>query len=132
MATVHRVLAQRGSAPRISVPYFNNGAPSCRVRPLELPAGLEWTRSGEAAQRLRSAADSGTHGGRNQVLQCAGANVFKSYARSHPAAFARNHPDLKIAPNGDVVVRTHAPRGQESDGGWWGLKGRRQRRRSAT
>lgn len=99
---MHRVLAQRGAAARISIPYFNNGAPSCRVQPLELPAGLPWRRG---SPPLRSAEASGTHSGRNTVLGCAGANVFKSYARSHPVAFARNHPDLEIAPNGDIVVR---------------------------
>lgn len=103
VATVHRVLAQRGAAARISIPYFNNGAPSCRVQPLGLPeGGLQWRRG---APPLRSAADSGTHGGKNTVLPCAGANVFKSYARSHPRAFAKNHPDLEISPSGDIVVR---------------------------
>ena len=58
-------------------------------------------------QRARPArlAASDTHAGRNTLLPCAGDNVFKSYARSHPAAFAANHPDLRIAADGTVVPR---------------------------
>ena len=39
------------------------------------------------------------------LLRRQGDNVFKSYARSHPEAFARNHPDLELDAHGLVVLR---------------------------
>lgn len=102
VATVHRVLAQRGASARISVPYFYCGAHSCSVEPLRLPSSLDWRRG---TPPLHKETDSGTHGGRNRVLRTAGANVLKSYARSHPAAFAKNHPDLEITGGGEIVLR---------------------------
>ncbi len=131
LATVHRVVPPAGPAARLSIPYFFNPAHSARVEAMPLPAGLPWavracerdallalcagaclTAAAAAAQRAAPAAlaASDTHAGRNVVLRCAGDNVFKSYARSHPAAFARHHADLVIAPDGAVVPRAAAPR----------------------
>ena len=42
---------------------------------------------------------------RNAMLTEYGANALKSLARSHPAVFARHHPDLAVLEDGRVVRR---------------------------
>ena len=47
-----------------------------------------------------------SHGaGRNKLHDAYGINAFKSLARSHPAVFARHHPDLVVLPDGTVVEK---------------------------
>jgi isopenicillin N synthase-like dioxygenase len=109
-ATVHRVLPPSGAAARLSAPFFYNAAHDACVGALPLPASLPWARPRPEADADEDAdadaARSATHGGRNVLLRCAGMNVFKSFARSHPQAFATHHGDLMLAPDGAVVPRT--------------------------
>ena len=105
-AAVHRVLPPPPGGPaRVSLPFFYNADHDAVVQPLPtlLNNTLPWERPGDDAQRRAAPGVSGTHGGRNVLLARAGDNVFKSFARSHPAAFARNHGDLHILPDGTVA-----------------------------
>ena len=95
LATPHRVLSS--SSPRLSVPYFCNPCLEATVEPLALPPSLPWDReeSYDAERHWRRP--------RNAMLADYGANAFKSLARSHPAVFARHHPDLRVLEDGRVV-----------------------------
>jgi len=100
-AAVHRVVPPAPGGPaRVSLPFFYNADHEAVVAPLahlELQS-LPWERPGERFL-------PGTHGGRNVLLPRAGDNVFKSFARSHAAAFGANHADLRIMPDGTVAPR---------------------------
>ena len=85
-ATPHRVLSS--GRERVSVPFFYNPRLEAVVRPLALPAELEWER--EEGERWRNPA--------NELIAEYGANAFKSLARSHPAVLRRWHADLRVDP----------------------------------
>jgi isopenicillin N synthase-like dioxygenase len=95
LATPHRVLSS--TRPRLSVPFFYNPALPSTIQPVELPAELPWEREREY--------DEQGHWRRphNAMIHEYGANAFKSLARSHPAVFARHHPDLRLLEDGRVV-----------------------------
>ena len=105
-AAVHRVVPPPPGGPaRVSLPFFYNADHDAIVKPLqalEHAPHLPWERPGN---RPDAPGGSATHGGRNVLLARAGDNVFKSFARSHPAACARNHGDLQILPDGTVAPR---------------------------
>eukprot|EP00192_Tetraselmis_astigmatica_P025157 CAMPEP_0117680032 /NCGR_PEP_ID=MMETSP0804-20121206/18121_1 /TAXON_ID=1074897 /ORGANISM="Tetraselmis astigmatica, Strain CCMP880" /LENGTH=405 /DNA_ID=CAMNT_0005489473 /DNA_START=486 /DNA_END=1699 /DNA_ORIENTATION=+ len=104
LATVHRVQPPPARGPpRFSVPYFFNPNLEAEIRPLPLPATLEWQRPPP-----ESPGRTATHGGSNTLLPRYGDNAFKSLARSHPKVFARHHPDLTIK-EGCVVQIAEPP-----------------------
>ena len=80
---------------RVSVPFFYNPRLEAVVRPLALPAELEWER--EEGERWRNPA--------NELIAEYGANAFKSLARSHPAVLRRWHADLRVDPQTGRVER---------------------------
>lgn len=97
LATPHRVLST--NAKRLSVPFFYNPSLETVVEPLVLPKSLAWERD--------ASYDSEKHWRRpsNAMLREYGLNAFKSLARSHPAVFARHHPDLAVLDDGRVIKR---------------------------
>ena len=99
LATPHRVLLPPST--RLSIPYFHNPSIDALIEPLPgVTDGLPWER--EASY------DAERHWRRpnNAMLSEYGLNAFKSLARSHPAVFARHHPDLEVRADGQVVVRS--------------------------
>ena len=92
-ATPHRVLSS--GRERVSVPFFYNPRLEAVVRPLALPAALEWER--EEGERWRNPA--------NELIAEYGANAFKSLARSHPTVLRRWHADLRVDPQTGRVDR---------------------------
>ena len=95
LATPHRVLSP--PVPRLSVPFFYNPALEARIEPLTLPPSLPWERDSAYDEQLHWRRPS------NAMLREYGANAFKSLARSHPAVFAKHHPDLSVLDDGRVV-----------------------------
>lgn len=107
LATPHRVMRNTGREPRISVALFYNPKLSSVVEPIctdtngeeEQPKQwknkLEWERSEGKSECWKMKG--------NAHPQCVGANTFKSLARSHPEVFAKNHPDLVLLANGEIV-----------------------------
>lgn len=93
-STVHRVQRPASGVSRLSAPYFWNPSLDSVVTPLaRLDSGLERPATGRPAEEV------------NRILSSYGMNAFKSLARSHPAVFARHHPDLACMPDGSVVRR---------------------------
>ena len=91
VSTPHRVLANRSSQPRISVPLFYNPGLNASITPLELPLShLEEDLPRKNKQSSWSQRDD------NRILSTVGENTFKSLARSHPEVFRRHHPDLAV------------------------------------
>ena len=100
LATPHRVLLSNHN--RISVPFFYNPSLEAVGKPLIEPeeSSLPWERDDSKAKAWRMSNSS------NSMLSSVGENTFKSLARSHPAVLERHHPDLKVLPSGQVVLRT--------------------------
>lgn len=103
LATPHRVLLPK--RPRTSVPFFYNPALSSKVQPLvdlrddNRSSHLLWERESDVESLHWRMPNS-------RMLTSVGENTFKSLARSHPAVFARHHPDLEQLPEtGQVVYR---------------------------
>ena len=97
LATPHRVLLPPSA--RLSIPYFHNPCIDAVVEPLSGVAdALPWERDARY--------DAERHWTRpnNAMLAAYGLNAFKSLARSHPAVFARHHPDLQVTADGQVEV----------------------------
>ncbi|KLT40879.1 Clavaminate synthase-like protein [Cutaneotrichosporon oleaginosum] len=80
-ATVHRVVAPRAPAERISVPMFFNPSLDARFPALELPPDLR--KSGEYHQDPDDV-----------IHEVYGDNLLKSRLRAHPDVAAIHHPDL--------------------------------------
>ena len=86
---------------RLSLPYFCNPSLDAVVAAATDAAELDWARP-----RPDDVAATDSHGaGRNKLHDAYGINAFKSLARSHPAVFARHHPDLVVLPDGTVVEK---------------------------
>ena len=99
LATPHRVASP--PRDRLSLPYFCNPSLDAVVSPATDAADLDWARP-----RPDDVAATDSHGaGRNKLHDAYGINAFKSLARSHPAVFARHHPDLVVLPDGTVVEK---------------------------
>ena len=86
---------------RLSLPYFCNPSLDAVVAAATDAAELDWARP-----RPGDVAATDSHGaGRNKLHDAYGINAFKSLARSHPAVFARHHPDLVVLPDGTVAEK---------------------------
>ena len=97
LATPHRVLLPK--AQRLSVPYFYNPQLDAEVRSLPLPPHLPWEREDDYDEKSHWRREG------NAMIASYGLNAFKSLARSHPAVFARHHPDLQVTSDGQVEPR---------------------------
>ena len=97
LATPHRVLSTPAS--RLSVPFFFNPALPTKVEPMLLPKSLRWERDAEYDEQQHWRRPS------NAMIAEYGSNALKSLARSHPAVFAKHHPDLVVLDDGRVVRR---------------------------
>mmetsp|Transcript_19993 Transcript_19993/g.56434 ORF Transcript_19993/g.56434 Transcript_19993/m.56434 type:complete len:391 (-) Transcript_19993:33-1205(-) len=99
LSTVHRV--QRppvGRGGRLSAPFFWNPSLEAVIHPLSAPPVSSRSEfDAVASERPRQEA--------NCLIPSYGMNAFKSLARSHPEVFARHHPDLRVLPDGQVVLR---------------------------
>lgn len=113
LATPHRVLRNTGREPRTSVALFYNPKLSSFVEPICIDNNAEegYQKQGKDKlewERIEGERECWKMKG-NEHLQCVGANTFKSLARSHPEVFAKNHPDLVLLTNGDIVSRSATP-----------------------
>jgi isopenicillin N synthase-like dioxygenase len=87
------------STERLSIPYFHNPQIDAEIAPLPMRPTLPWEREDGYDAKRHWRRDS------NAFIHSYGLNAFKSLARSHPAVFARHHPDLEIFADGQVVAR---------------------------
>ena len=78
---------------------FYNPQLDAEVRALPLPPSLPWEREEGYDEKSHWRRDS------NAMIASYGLNAFKSLARSHPAVFARHHPDLQVTSDWQVVPR---------------------------